>query len=373
MPQTARSVPNISITTVSPFSPRRAEKLEEKRLSQPVLSQDVREEASRNELSTESNVEDCEIHRLKLPDLPRPRRVNKEENDSLQVLLRGIQCFDFSLHELATEWSEKSTKKSSPSFTRRSEVVSNILEIKQEGIPFVSDLNLENNSKGELESARAESLKDKSSVSVPLSGSILEGQRVNLREKVGLSKASRKQPHCQMAGKRSKPSNRRNSKSEGPEIENIFMEAVETRRTSCNTVSLKTGKQGARTVFHLPKADKYDITPRNIINSKVCSVFKMNDLRSPSLFYSGYKNTWIPHRDSYIIKNSVFKAIAQQPTVFLRQPSPVAGVKMTLKEHEDSFAAAIQAVEETNVRTPSVDAEVSRQVKKFVIRLPPIC
>jgi len=59
----------------------------------------------------------------------------------------------------------------------------------------------------------------------------------------------------------------------------------------------------------------------------------------------------------------VFKAIAQ-PTVFLRQPSPVAGVKMTLKEHEDLLAAAIQAVEETNVTSPTVDG--GRQVKNFL-------
>ena len=360
---------HISITTTSPFSPRRAEKVEEKRSTQLVLSQDVHAETSRNELSTEAKtVEDCEIHRLKLPILSRTRRVNNEENSNLQVLLRGVQCFDFSLHELTTEWGDtcSSTKKSPSSYTRP-EVTSNILEITQERIPFVSDQNLENNSEGELESAR-ESFKDKGQSVLPLSGSILEGQRVNLREKVGLSK-HRKQVHCQMTEKRTKLSKRRYSTSEGSDIENILTESMEIRRTSSNTVSLKTGKQGARPVFHLPKADKYDITPRNIINSKVCSVFKMNDLRSPSLFYSGYKNTWIPRRDSYVIKNSVFKAIAQQPTVFLRQPSPVAGVKMTLKEHEDSLAEAIQAVEETNARPPSVDAEV----KKFVIRLPPIC
>lgn len=370
MRQTVSNGPDMSITITSPLSPRRADKLEEKRSNQPVLNQDIREEASGNELPTEAKVEGSEIHQLKLPVLPRTRRVNNEENNNLQVLLRGIQCFDFSLHKL-TAWSDSSIKKSPSSCTRRPEVTSNIPEITEERIPFVSDQNLENNSEGETEPKR-ESLKHKSQNVLPLSGSILEGQRVNLREKVGLSK-QRKQVHCQMTEKRTKLSNRSYSTYEGSDIENILMESIETRRTSSNTVSLKTGKQGARPVFHLPKADKYDITPRNIINSKVCSVFKMNDLRSPSFYYSGYKNTWIPRRDSYVIKNSVFKAIAQQPTVFLRQPSPVAGVKMTLKEHEDSFAAAIQAVEETNARSPSVDAEVSRQVKKFVIRLPPIC
>ncbi|XP_078361354.1 uncharacterized protein LOC144645676 [Oculina patagonica] len=365
MRQTVNNGLDMSITITSPLSPRRAEKLEEKRSTQPVLSPDIREQTSGNELSTEAKVEDSEVHQLKLPVLPTTRRINNEENSNLQVLLRGVQCFDFSLHEL-TAWSESSTKKSPPTCTRRPEVTSNIPEITQELMPFVSDQNLENNSEGELESAR-ESLKDKTQSALPFFGSILEGQRVNLREKVGFNK-QRKQVHCQMTERRTKLSNQSYSTYEGSDIENIL-----TRRTSSNTVSLKTGKQGARAVFHLPKADKYDITPRNIINSKVCSVFKMNDLRSPSFYYSGYKNTWIPRRDSYVIKNSVFNAIAQQPTVFLRQPSPVAGVKMTLKEHEDSLAAAIQAVEETNARSPSVDAEVSRQVKKFVIRLPPIC
>lgn len=358
---------DISITATSLFSPRRAEKVEEKRTTQLEQFNQDKQEASGNEISTaEHKLADDEIRQLKLPVLP-TRRVNNEENKDLQVLLRGIQCFDFSLQELKTEWIDKSTKRS-PSFcSQRLEPASNAPEFTQERVPFVPDQNQENNSGGELELA-GDILKDRSQRILPLSGSILEGQRVNLREKLRLNK-QRKQVRCRMTGKANKLSNHSDSTAETFDTENILMK---TRKTGPNTVSLKTGKQGARPVFHLPKADKYDITPRNITNSKDCSVFKVSDLKSSSLLCSSYKNTWITRRDSYVIKNSVFKAIAQ-PTVFLRQPSPVAGVKMILKEHEDSLAAAIQAVEETNVTSPTVDAEVSRQVKKFVIRLPPIC
>lgn len=65
------------------------------------------------------------------------------------------------------------------------------------------------------------------------------------------------------------------------------------------------------------------------------------------------------------MKNSAFfKALMEKPAVFLKQPSSLA---------EESLAAAIQTVEETNVVSPSVDAEVTRHEKKLVIRLPPIC
>lgn len=372
MPRTVGSDLNISITTTRPFSQRKAWKVQRKSSIQEVLNQDMQEELSGgNDISTETKVVDVDMHRIKLPVLPRTRRVNNKEHNDLQVLLRGIQCFDFSLQELTTECTDKSSKKSQSSCSQRNDVATNITETAQERAPFVSGQNHEDNSEGEFSSAK-DSTKDKSSV-LPLSCSILEGQRVNLRAKLGLNK-QRKDPNCQLSEKGNKLSNQSDSTSEGSDIENILTNSIDTRRTSSKMVSsLKTGKPGARPVFHLPKADKYDITPRNIITSKVCSVFKVNDLKTSSLFYSGYKNTWIPRRGSYVIKNSVFKSIARQPVVYLRQPSPVAGVKMTLKEHEDSLASAIQTVEETNIRPPPVDAEVSRQIKKFVIRLPPIC
>ena len=363
---------DISVTATSSFSPRGEEKLvEEQRTIQLEKLNQAKQEASGSKISTteQKSVGD-KTRQLKLPVLS-TGRVNNEENNNLQVRLRGIQCSDFSLQQHRAEWIDKSTKKSqlkSPfSCSQLLEPTSNTLELTQERVLFVQDLNQVNNSGSELEPA-GDILKDRSQHILPISGSILEGQRVNLKEKMGVNK--QQQQVRRMPRKANKLCKQSESTVETFDTENILMKK---RKTNSSTVSLKTGKQGARRVFHLPKADKYDITPRNIIsNTKVCSVFNVDDLKS-SLFHSGYKNTWIPSRpDSYVIKNSVFKAVAQ-PTVFLRQPSPVAGVKMTLKEHEDSLAAAIQAVEETNVTSPTVDAEVSRKVKKFVIRLPPIC
>ena len=357
---------DISVTAASSFSARRAQKVEEKRTNPLGQLNQYNQQASGNEASTtEQKLADRETRQLKLPILPTVRRVNNEDNNDLQLLLRGIQGFDFSLQELRTEWIDKSTKKSQASYSQRLEAASTTLEFTQERVLFVPESQV-NNSGGELESA-GHILKDLSHSILPISGSVLEGQRVNLREKMGLNK-QRKQVRCRMPRKANKLCNQTESTAETFGTESILMKA---RRTRPSTVSLKTRRQAARPVLHLPKADKYDITPRNK-NTKVCSVFKVGDLKSSSLFYSGYKNKWSPRRDSYAIKNSVFKSFAQ-PTVFLRQPSPVSGVKMTLKEHEGSFAAAIQAVEETNITSPTVDLEVSRQIKKFVIRLPPIC
>lgn len=358
---------DISVATTSSFSVKRAPKVEEKRTNPLEQLNLAKQGAFGNEVSTtEQKLSDSEIRQLKLPILPNVRRVNNEDNNDLQSLLRGVQGFDFSLQELRKEWIDKSTKKSRASCSQRLEADSTTPKFTQERVLFVPDDNQVNNSAGELEPVE-DILKDRSQSSLPIAGSVLEGQRVNLREKVGLNK-QRKQIRCRMPRKANKLCNQTESTAKTFGTENILMK---TRKTRPSTVSLKTGKQVARPIFHLPKVDKYDITPRNI-NTKVCSIFKVDDLKSSPLFHSGYKNTWIPRRDSYVkFKNSVFKAVAQ-PTVFLRQPSPVSGVKMTLKEHEGSLAAAIQAVEETNVTSPTVDVEVSRHVKKFVIRLPPI-
>ena len=359
---------DISVTATSSFIPRRAEKVEEKRTTQLEQLTQNKQEAYGNETSTtEQKFAKDETRQLKLPVLPATRRVNDEQNNDPRVLLcgieSGIQRSDFSLQELSTEWIDKSTKKSQDSCSQRLEPALNTPEFTQERVLFVPDQNQKNNSGGELEPTGG-ILRERSQCILPITGSILEGQRVNLREKMRLNK-QRKQVRCRIPRKANKLCNQSESTAETFDTDNILMK---TPRTSPSTVSLKTGKQGTRPVFHLPKADKYDITPNNIIHTKVCSVFKVGHLKSSS----GYKNRWIHSRDSSVIKNSVFYKAIAQPTVFLRQPSPVAGVKMTLKEHEDSLAAAIQAVEETNVSSQTVDAEISRHVKKFVIRLPPI-
>lgn len=358
---------DISVTTTSSFSPRRPENVEEKRTTrQEQLTQDIQEVSGNKVSKTEQKYAEDETRQLKLPVL-QTRRVNKEENNDLQVRLRGRQCYDFSLQERGIEWIDKLTKKSQASSSQRLKRALNTPQFTQERVLFVPDQNQNNNSGGVLETTGGILIERSQSI-LPISGSILEGQRVNLREKMGLNK-QRIHVRWRIPRKANKLCNQSETTAETFDTENILMK---TRRRSTSTASFKTGKQGARPVFYLPKADKYDITPRNFIKPKVCSVSKVDDLKSPSLFSPGHKNTWIPNRESCVTKNSVFKAIAQ-PTVFLRQPSPVAGVKMTLKEHEESWAAAIQAVEETNVSSQTVEVEIDRQVKKFVIRLPPIC
>ena len=146
-------------------------------------------------------------------------------------------------------------------------------------------------------------------------------------------------------------------------------------QTTINMASAKTGKQVTRTVFYLPKADKYDITPDGkYTSSKVCRAIKVEDLKA-SLIRSDRKDSWVPSVDKQLMKCSVFKAIMQQPTVFLRQPSPVKGLKMPLLDQDASLAAAIQAVKETNEPASPVPdvTELTKQLKHFVIKLPPIC
>ena len=146
-------------------------------------------------------------------------------------------------------------------------------------------------------------------------------------------------------------------------------------QTTIKMASTKTGKQITRTVFYLPKADKYDITPDGkYTSSKVCRAIKVEDLKA-SLIRSDRKDSWVPSVDKQLMKFSVFKAIMQQPTVFLRQPSPVKGLKMPLLDQEASLAAAIQAVKETNEPASPVPdvTELTKQLKHFVIKLPPIC
>lgn len=146
-------------------------------------------------------------------------------------------------------------------------------------------------------------------------------------------------------------------------------------QTTINMTSTKTGKQVTRTVFYLPKADKYYITPDGeYTSSKVCRAIKVEDLKA-ALIRSDRKDSWVPSVDEQLMKCSVFKAIMQQPTVFLRQPSPIKGLKMPLLDQEASLAAAIQAVKETNEPTSPVPdvTKLTKQLKHFVIKLPPIC
>lgn len=311
---------------------------------------------------------------IKLPVLTRSRKTNKEENKNLQVLLRGIQCFNLTYQNLLPpEMLHKPSQTESSGIRDSYACVSaDSRDITQENGPICDQ------SREESVPIDKDVEKEKDSF-LPLVCSILEGQRLKIRQKEGFQAKRSKQFKCKSTEKEKKPPCQAGSTWEDSDIESVLRKSTPTDSETFSssfpavTEHVKPSKGNARPVFHLPRADKYDITPRNIINSKTCAVFK-ESRHKQSLFKSSYKDSWIPRRDSSFIRNSAFKAIIQQPVVFPRQPSPVAGVKMTLlKEHEATIAAAIQTVKKTNVQTPSVDAEVSPHIKKFVIRLPPIC
>ena len=126
-----------------------------------------------------------------------------------------------------------------------------------------------------------------------------------------------------------------------------------------------------RETFQLPKVETYEISPKNIIDSKVCLGF--NENIRPKLSRRSSSGEWTPRGKASILRNSVFNRLNEQHRLMLREPSPVAGVKMSVKDHEEILVnAALHAVEECN--TPSIPHEdISPPIKKFVIRLPPIC
>ncbi|KAJ7377252.1 hypothetical protein OS493_030063 [Desmophyllum pertusum] len=340
MPRTVVSdFNNMSVKGTNLFHPRNPEK-----------DRQIRS-VSGDEVSTQTEVK-VDKRSLKLPALAKTRRLNQDENNDLQVLLR-IRCFDFSLQVQGLKPEVKESSKKSSSCSAGSQSVEDSTdqndhkEIKEDG----------------RKSTNKESSKHKEFVPSLSSSTVLEGQRVNLKEKYELNNQT-KELHCQPTDKENQPSYPNDTRSENFHIEKMIRSKI---------ISLNRRKQDVRPLFPLPKVDKYDIMPGNIINGKVCTVFKLNDLKSSSI-YSDYKDSWIPNRERYYTNNSVFfNALLQQPTVLLRQPSPVAGVKMTLKEHEDSLVAEIYVAKETNTCPAPVDAEVTREVKKIVIKLPPIC
>lgn len=352
MPRNAVCQPDISVTTTSPFSPRQDHSLTEVTLKQEV---------SGEEKSTQAEGKTVDKSVTKLPVIRRPGRHDKGgKNNLLQGLLHGEQCFDFALEGLMPELNKLRKNSTPPNHSQGVTKLVGNQDIRHERETFVCIQDIEENNL------------------LPLSSSILEGQRLNIRKKELILTSNRvNMQHCR------KPSDKGNklpyqtySTPKHSEFAIISSKLSETKTPVCNVDPLRPSKQeAARPVFHLPTADKYDITPRNI-NSKAGRVFRPS--RKSPLFKSGYSNgQLIPRRDSYFIRNSVFKTILQQPGVLLRQPSPVSGVKMTLKEHDEFSVEAIQTVEKTNIQLPCVEdktvAEVVRPVKKFVIRLPPIC
>ena len=362
MTRNAVCQPGISVTTTSPFSLR-----QEQSLSEVTLNQEV----SGEEKSTQAERKTVDKPVTKLPVIRRPRRRNKGGKNNSQGLSHGEQCFDFALEGLMPELNKSRKNSTPPDHSQRVKKSVGNQDMRHERETFVCVQDREENMDEDKDK-----LKYCDNV-LPLSSSILEGQRLNIRKKERLTSNRASKQHYRKPDKGNKLPYRTDSTSKHSEIAIISSNISETKTTICNCVDpLRPSKQqAARPVFHLPTADKYDITPRNI-NNKVGSVFRLSS-KSPLLKSDYSDGQLIPRRDSYFIRNSVFKTILQQPGVFLRQPSPVAGLKMTLKEQEEFSVEAIQTVEKTNVQLPCVEAEVAAEVtrpaKKFVIRLPPIC
>ena len=277
-----------------------------------------------------------ERNKIKLPALAKTKRLNHDEKNELQALLR-IRCYDCSLQVQGLKPEVKNSSKNSS--------LSSCSQSTEES----SDQSQDEAKKDCKKTAKDKSLHSFSTV--------VEGQRVNPKEKIGLNNIEKKHVHY-------KPSDKGNNvlwlsdlRSENYRRENMLRSTI---------VSLKHRSQDPRPVFHLPKVDKYDITPE-YINGKICSVFKLDDAKALSTF-SGFKDSWVPMRDRYFMSNSeFFKSFYMQPSVLLRQPSPVAGVKINLKGHEeDSLVTAIDAEKETvDVVSPSVDTEATKKVEKI--------
>ena len=298
-------------------------------------------QVSENRESTLPDVK--ERNKITLPALAKTKRLNHKEKNDLQALLR-MRCYDFSLQVQGLKPEVKySSKNSSLSSGSQSS---------------------EESSDQSQEEAKKDYKTDKGKGSLSFS-TVLEGQRVNLREKIGLNNAERNHVHYKPSEKGKKAFCLNDLRSEHYRLENMLRSTI---------VSLKHRTQDARPVFHLPKVDKYDITPEHF-NGKICSMFKLNDAKALST-YSGLKDSWVPMRDRYFMSNSeFFQSLYMQPSVLVRQPSPVAGVKINLRGHEEgSLVGAIHAAKKTvEVVSPSVDTEVTKKVDKIVTRLPPIC
>ena len=299
-------------------------------------STNSRRQVSENGESTTPDVK--EGNKIKLPALIKTKRLNHEEKNDLQAILR-IRCYDFSLQVQGLKPEVKNSSKNSTLLS--------------------GSQSAEESSDQSQEEAKKDYKTDKEKSSLSFS-TVLEGQRVNLKEKI-----ERKHVHYKPSDKEKKAFCLNDLRSENYRLENMLRSTI---------VSLKHRTQDARQVFHLPKVDKYDISPEHF-NGKICSVFKLNDAKALSTC-SGLKDSWVPMRDRYFMSNSeFFKSLYMQPSVLPRQPSPVAGVKINLRGHEEgSLVGATHAAKETvDVLSPSVDTEVTKKVDKIVIRLPPIC
>ena len=185
MPRITGKEVGMFITGKSAFSIRKAEKERAEKRPAKVCISKVK---PRDEVLTQASIiqKYPEKPRVKLPAIASQssRRLNNEERYDLQALLR-VRCFDFSLQvrQMIPEWTRyrsntKSSTSSSSCFQPRYETFGGGKGITRKGLPLVM-YNQNNRKDDPLHNV---SLNDKSNV-LPLSSSILQGQRVNLREK----------------------------------------------------------------------------------------------------------------------------------------------------------------------------------------------
>lgn len=339
----------------------------------------------RGEGVVENEAQHAQTQKLKLPSLTKARTEavsDALEDDDLQVLLR-VRCFDFPLQVhglLPSEPMDKSRECSSAFPQISSGQTGGDHDMLTEG---------ENNADS--------TVKDKKSF-LPLSpATVLEGLKLKLRGKRGMKTQQKTQ------GKEEEEDNYSiqtdlNSREDVP-VEShlvyrksgrsVYVTSAKSDKSHCSDQALanrpvrksslesyqdsrsgifppvQTLKQANRPTLQLPKADKYDINPKNVVEVKVCSVFKGSVLKS-MLIYSGYNDSWVPSRDGRLIKNAVFKAIMQQPGMFLRQPPPKEGMQKSLNQNNNLPPKLPPLPVET------VSKEVTRGTKKLVVKLPPI-
>ncbi|XP_022806384.1 uncharacterized protein LOC111343460 [Stylophora pistillata] len=333
MPRRIRRNLSLTVKGTNPFKSRRDKEINTAEVNFNSFNQ--RASGKKEKQKEEATVK----HKSspKLPTLTKPRTLSQEDSKDIQNLFQ-VRYFDGPFHEVRK--SKNSSHRSEASKTSRD--TSSSIQVNHDDRVKKTDHRFKN----------------KRSVRPLLQATVRRSLRVNLRGKDGL-KSQEIQLHCTPNNKDIYPPCFQNDSR----VENILFKIS----------SLKTSDEDTQPIFHLPRVNKTDTPSGNLKDDSVFSVFNLKGIKS-SPIYSRFRNSWVPHRDKYYMNNSAFfQALSQQPAVLLRQPSPVAGVQMTLKDHEDSVLAAIQAVRETNIKTPTAETKLTQQRKKLVVTLPQIC
>ena len=141
----------------------------------------------------------------------------------------------------------------------------------------------------------------------------------------------------------------------------MAVSAEKCGQSSPTKTSRPSPVQERRETIHLPKVDTYEISPRTVLDGKVERGGK-NLLRHS-------RGKW-PHsnKDSFP-RNSMFN---ERRPIAIRKPSAVSGVKLAGQDPEDVLMnTALSEVQKCNV--PCEAEDTRPPVKKFVIRLPPVC